>query len=325
MKIAVIDDYQDAFRKLSVFPKLKDHEVVVFNDPEKDPAKIAARLAAAEAEVLVLTQQRTRIRRAVIEKLPKLKLISQTGAHTAHIDVAACTEKGIVLSAGGGGNPSPTAELTWGLIISALRHIPFEVNQLRQGRWQSTLGAGLQGRTLGVYAFGRIGSRVAEVGRAFGMKVVCWGREGSLKRAKDAGFQTASSREAFFETADVLSLHLPLNEGTRGIVKGEDLARMKRAALLVNTSRAHIIAEGALAEALKKGRPGLAAVDVFEDEPVLGADHPLLKMDNALCTPHLGYVTLENYESYYGMAIEHILAFAAGAPINVANPEVLKK
>ena len=325
MKIAVIDDYQDAFRKLSVFPKLKDHEVVVFNDPEKDPAKIAARLAAAEAEVLVLTQQRTRIPRAVIEKLPKLKLISQTGAHTGHIDVAACTEKGIVLSAGGGGNPSPTAELTWGLIISALRHIPFEVNQLRQGRWQSTLGAGLQGRTLGVYAFGRIGSRVAEVGRAFGMKVVCWGREGSLKRAKDAGFQTASSREAFFETADVLSLHLPLNEGTRGIVKSEDLARMKRSALLVNTSRAHITAEGALAEALKKGRPGFAAVDVFEDEPVLGADHPLLKMDNALCTPHLGYVTLENYESYYGKAIDHILAFAAGAPINVANPEVLKK
>lgn len=325
MKIAVIDDYQDAFRKLSGFQELKDHEVVVFNDPQKDPAKIAARLALAEVEALVLTQQRTRIPRAIIEKLPKLKLISQTGAHTGHIDVAACTERGIVVSAGGGGNPTPTAELAWGLIISALRHIPFEVNQLRQGRWQSTLGTGLHGRTLGIYAFGRIGSRVAEVGRAFGMKIVCWGREGSLKRAQDAGFQAAPSREAFFETADVVSLHLPLNAGTRGIVKGEDLARMKRSALLVNTSRAHIIAEVALADALKKGRPGLAAVDVFEDEPVVGADHPLLKMDNALCTPHLGYVTLDNYESYYGTVIDQILAFAAGAPINVANPEVLKK
>ena len=325
MKIAVIDDYQDAFRRLSSFGRLEGHEVVVFNEPEKDLAKITGRLAAAGAEALVLTQQRTRIPRSLIERLPKLKLISQTGAHTGHIDLAACTERGILVSAGGGGNPNPTAELTWGLILAALRHIPFEAAQLRSGRWQSTLGEGLKGRTLGVYAFGKIGSRVAAVGAAFGMNVVCWGREGSRKRAQDAGFAIAPGREAFFELVDVLCLHLPLNAETRGIVSAADLARMKPSALLVNTSRAGIIAEGALAAALKAGRPGSAAVDVYEDEPVLGGDHPLLKRDNALCTPHLGYVTRENYESYYATVIDQILGFAAGAPINVVNPQVIKK
>jgi D-3-phosphoglycerate dehydrogenase len=325
MKIAVIDDYQDAFRKLSSFPRLKDHEVVVFSEPERDPLRIAEKLKAAGAEAVLLTQQRTRFPRTLIERLPGLKLISQTGAHTAHIDLAACTEGGIVVSAGGGGNPAPTAELTWGLIIASLRHIPYEAEQLKRGRWQSTLGVGLAGRTLGVYAYGRIGSAVAAVGRAFGMKVVCWGRQGSLERSRDAGFEQAASREAFFESADVVSLHLPLNAETRGIVTGADLARMKPSALVVNTSRAHIIAEGTLVEALKNGRPGFAAVDVFEEEPVLGAGHPLLKMDNVLATPHLGYVTGDNYEAYYRTTIDQILAFAAGKPINVANPEVLKK
>ena len=325
MKIAVIDDYQDAFRKLSSFPKLKHHEVVVFSAPEKDPAKIAGQLNEVGAEALVLTQQRTRIARGLIESLRTLKLISQTGAHTSHIDLAACTERGILVSAGGGGNSSPTAELTWGLIISALRHIPYEADQLKHGRWQSTLGVGLKGRTLGIYAYGRIGSIVAGVGRAFGMKVVCWGREGSLKRAKDAGFEAAPSCQAFFATADVLSLHLPLNAETRGIVTAQDLALMKPTSLLVNTSRAPLIAEGALVEALRRGKPGFAAVDVFEDEPVLNIEDPLLKMDNALCTPHLGYVIGENYESYYGTVIDQIVAFAAGKPINVANPEVLAK
>ncbi|OGA20904.1 MAG: 3-phosphoglycerate dehydrogenase [Betaproteobacteria bacterium RIFCSPLOWO2_02_FULL_65_24] len=325
MRIAVIDDYQDAFRKLTSFPLLRDHEVVVFNDPERDPLRIAERLDTAGAEAVLLTQQRTRFPRTVIERLPKLKLISQTGTHTAHIDVAACTERGIVVSAGGGGNPAPTAELTWGLILASLRHIPYEAEQLKRGRWQSTLGVGLAGRTLGIYAYGRIGSQVAAVGRAFGMKVICWGREGSLKRARDAGFAPAASRDAFFATADVLSLHLPLNPETRGIVTGADLARMKPSALIVNTSRAPIIAEGALVEALKNGRPGFAAVDVFEEEPVLGGEHPLLKMDNVLATPHLGYVVGDNYESYYKTTIEQILAFAAGKPINVVNPEVLKK
>lgn len=323
MKIAVIDDYQDAFRKLKSFPKLGEHEVIVYNDTEKDPARLAERLKGAQA--VVLTQQRSRFPRAVIERLPDLKLISQTGRNANHIDIEACTERGIVVAGGGGGKPDTTAEFTWGLILAALRHIPYEVRRLKEGHWQSTVGTGLNGKTLGIYAYGRIGSIVARVGKAFSMNVVCWGREGSTAKAREAGYEVAGSREAFFESADVLSLHLPLNKETRGIVTARDLARMKPTAMIVNTSRAPIIAEGALAAALKAGRPGHAAVDVFEDEPVLGANHPLLKLDNALCTPHLGYVEQATYESYYGVAVDQLLGFAAGNPINVLNPDVLKK
>ncbi len=323
MKIAVIDDYQDAFRKLDCYARLKGHEVVVYHDTEKEPSRLAEHLKDAEA--VILTQQRSPFPRALAERLPKLKLISQTGRNANHIDVAACTEKGIVVSAGGAGNPSPTAELTWGLILAALRRIPQEVQRMKEGRWQGSVGVGVEGKTLGIYAYGRIGSIVARVGRAFGMRVVCWGREGSTGRAREAGFDVAASREAFFESADVISIHLPLNKETRGIVKADDLARMKPSALIVNTSRAPIIAEGALADALKRGRPGRAAVDVYEEEPVPGGNHPLLKLDNATCTPHLGYVEQATYESYFGTAIEQILAFAAGKPINVINPEALGK
>jgi D-3-phosphoglycerate dehydrogenase len=323
MKIAVIDDYQDAFRSLKCYRKLNDHEVIVYNDTEKDPARLAERLKDADA--VILTQQRSRFPRAVIERLPKLRLISQTGRAAAHIDVQACTEKGIVVSAGGSGNPVATAELTWALILAALRHIPYEVKRLREGYWQSTLGVGVKGKTLGIYAFGRIGSLVANVGRAFGARVVCWGREGSTGRARQAGYEIAKSRESFFAEADILSLHLPLNNETRGIVTRDDLSRMKPTALIVNTSRAGLIAEGALVEALKAGRPGFGAVDVYEDEPVIGADHPLLKMDNVICTPHLGYVEKDTYEDYYDVVVEQILAFAAGKPSNVVNPEALQK
>jgi D-3-phosphoglycerate dehydrogenase len=323
MKIAVIDDYQSAFRTLKCYPKLSGHEVIVYNDTEKDPARLAERLKDADA--VVLTQQRSRFPRAVIERLPKLKLISQTGRNAAHIDVRACTERGVVVSAGGSGNPVPTAELTWALILAALRHIPYEVKRLKEGHWQSTLGTAVKGKTLGIYAFGRIGSLVANVGRAFGARVVCWGREGSTGRARQAGYEIAQNRDAFFAEADILSLHLPLNNETRGIVKREDLSRMKPSALMVNTSRAGLIAEGALVEALKAGRPGFAAVDVYEEEPVVGADHPLLKMENVTCTPHLGYVEKDTYEEYYDVVVEQIVAFAAGKPINVVNPEALGK
>lgn len=323
MKIAVIDDYQDTFRTLRCYPKLKGHEVLVYNDTEKDPARLAERLQ--EAEAVILTQQRSRFPRAVIERLPKLRLVSQTGRSTGHIDIEACTERGIVVSAAGFGDPHPTAELTWGLILAALRHIPYEVQRLREGRWQSTIGVGIQGKTLGIYAHGRIGSLVAKVGRAFGARVLCWGREGSMARAREAGHEVAESRNTFFAESDILSLHLPLNKETRGIVTREDLARMKPTALIVNTSRAGIIAEGALVEALKAGRPGFAGVDVFEDEPVIGAAHPLLKMDNVVATPHLGYVVRETYESYYGVTVDQILAYTAGSPINVVNPEAVGK
>lgn len=323
MKIAIIDDYQDAFRQLDCSKKLAGHELIAFTDTEKDPARLAARIG--DAEVLVLTQQRSKLPRAVIEKLPKLKLVSQTGRNANHIDMAACTEKGIVVSAGGAGNPNPTAELAWALILAALRRIPQEVRRLQDGKWQGSVGTGLAGKTLGIYAYGRIGSLVAQVGKAFGMRVLCWGRDGSTAKARAAGYAVATSREAFFAESDVISLHLPLNDGTRGIVTAEDLARMKTSALIVNTSRAPIIAKDALVVALKAGRPGRAAIDVYEEEPVLNASHPLIGMDNVVCTPHLGYVEEATYEAYYSAAVEQILAFIAGKPINVANPDVLKK
>lgn len=323
MKIAIIDDYQDAFRSLDCAKQLAGHELMVFTDTEKDPAKLAARLQ--DAEIVVLTQQRSKMPRAVIEKLPKLKLLSQTGRNVYHIDIAACTEKGVLVSAGGGGNPSPTAELAWGLILAALRRIPQEVQRMKNGQWQGSVGTGLAGKTLGIYAYGRIGSLVANVGKAFGMRVWCWGREGSTAKAKAAGFEVAPSREVFFAESDVISIHLPLNDGTRGIVTLDDLGRMKKSALIVNTSRAPIIAKDALVTALKAGRPGRAAIDVYEEEPVIGGNHPLVAMDNVVCTPHLGYVEEKTYESYYGTAVEQIQAFVSGKPINVANPEVLKK
>ena len=323
MRIAVLDDYQDAFRKLNCYSKLKGHDVVTHRDSVKEPAKLAERLNGAEA--VILLQQRTPFPRAAAEKVTTLKLISQTGRNVNHIDVAACTEKGIVVCGSGAGLPNHTAELTWGLIFASLRHIPDEVQRFKAGQWQTTLGTTVVGRTLGIYAYGRIGSIVAQVGRAFGMKVVCWGREGSTGKARADGFEVAASREAFFENADIVSLHLPLNKETRGIIKHADLARMKPTALIVNTSRAPIVEEGALAKALKEGRPGFGAVDVYEDEPVLNGNHPLLKLDNVVCTPHLGYVDRDTYEKYYGAAIDGILAYAQGSPINVLNPEVLKK
>lgn len=323
MKIVVIDDYQDAFHTLRCYPKLAGHEVIIYNNTEKDPVLLAERLK--EAEVVILTQARSPFTRVLVERLPKLKLISQTGRSTGHIDIDACTKHGVVVSAAGFATPHPTAELTWGLILAALRHIPYEAQRLREGYWQSTVGTCVKGKMLGIYAFGRIGSLVANVGQAFGARVVCWGRKGSLERARMAGYEIAQSRSAFFAESDILTLHLPLNIETSGIVTRDDLASMKATALIVNTSRAGIIAEGALVEALKAGRPGFAAVDVFEDEPVIGAAHPLLKMNNVIATPHLGYVERENYELYYGLVVDQILAFAVGSPINVLNSEAVGK
>jgi len=321
MKVAVLDDYQDVFRTVPGFENLREHEVVVFRDTEKDPAKLARRLQDADA--VVLTQQRSLFPRAVIEKLPKLRLIAQTGSHKDHFDIAACNEKGIVIAAKGGARLNSTAEITWGLILSSVRHIPEEAQQLKQGVWQATVGNTLYGKTLGIYALGKIGAMVAHIGVAFGMKITCWGRDGSLARARESGYEVPPSRGAFFESADVVSLHIPLDENTRGIITAADLARMKPTALLVNTSRARLIEDGALVAALERGRPGRAAVDVYENEPVVGGHHPLLKLPNALCTPHLGYNVRELYEALYSHAIENILAFASGKPANVLNPEAL--
>lgn len=321
MKIAVLDDYADVFDKVADFSRLRDHEVVSFRDSEKDPARQALRLA--EFDMVVLTQQRSEFRRAVIEKLPNLKLIVQTGRHRDHLDVEACTERGIAIATGRSGKSYSTAELTWGLVLASLRHIPHEVEQLKQGVWQSTIGTELHGKTLGIYGLGKIGSVVAGFGKAFGMQVMCWGRSATQARAREAGYIVPESREAFFESADVLSLHIHYFPETRGLVTAADLARMKPTALIVNTGRAGLIEEGALAVALTKGRPGFAAVDVYEDEPVLGGDHPLLKMPNAICTPHLGYAVREGYEHHFNGVIANILAFALGNPVNIINPEAL--
>ncbi len=322
MKIAILDDYQNAVRTLDCFRLLDGHEVTIWNDHTKDVDLLAARLQDTEA--LVLIRERTPVRAPLIARLPRLKLISQRSVYP-HIDLDACTQHGIVLCSDmHPGKPSyATAELTWGLIIAAMRRIPQEVAALKAGRWQSTVGLGLRGRTLGIYGYGRIGATVAGYGKAFGMQVQVLSREASLEKARADGYAPAASREAFFAECDVISLHLRLIAATRGIVSAADLARMKPAALIVNTSRAGLIAPGALEAALKAGRPGMAAVDVYEDEPVLGAQHPLIGLDNAVCTPHIGYVERSGYESQFTSAFNQILAFAAGKPVNVINPEAL--
>ncbi|MCC6535804.1 MAG: D-2-hydroxyacid dehydrogenase family protein [Burkholderiales bacterium] len=319
MKIAVLDDYQDVFRRLPRFGLLAGHEVVVHRDTEKDADRLVARLADCDA--VVLHAQRTAMPRAVIECLPRLKLVAQAASLKDHLDIVACTERGILVAAVPAGIPWPTAELTWALILASVRHLPFEVEQLKRGRWQSTVGTELRGRTLGIYSFGKIGRCVAEVGRAFGMKVVCWGRASSLESARAARFDVAPSREAFFAGVDVLSLNLRYNAETHAIVTAADLGLMKPTALFVNTSRARLVADGALVEALWRGRPGFAAVDVYEDEPVLGAGHPLLGLPNVLCTPHLGGATQAAYERQYDPMIDALVAFAAGTPMHIVNPE----
>jgi D-3-phosphoglycerate dehydrogenase len=325
MLIAVLDDYQDAFRALMCVQPLllQGHTLRVFTDTEKDLDRLAARLAGCQA--VVLTQQRSAFPRALIERLPdSVRLLAQTGRSTQHIDVAACTQRGIAVAAAGQSSPHAPAELTWALILASLRHVPYEATRLAQGHWQSTLGTGLHGKTLGVYALGKIGRCVAQVGAAFGMRVLCFGRQASLQSAQALGYQVAHSRQQLFAESDVLTLHLPLVPDTRGSITEADLLQMKPTALLCNTSRAALLAPGALVAALAQGRPGSAAVDVFEEEPVLDGQHPLLKLPNVLCTPHLGYVERGTYERYYTTVVDSLLAFAAGQPQNLINPEVLQ-
>ncbi len=322
MRIAILDDYQDAARTLTAFNKLAGHEVITFTEHVRDPVELARRLDGVQA--LVLIQQRLPLTRAIVERLPStVKIVSQTGSWTGHIDVGACTERGIAVGAAGKTNYHAPAELAWGLILASLRQLPREVNGLRAGGWQSTLGLEVYGRTLGIYAYGNIGSIVAAVGRTFGMRVICWGREGSTARARAAGYEVPGSREEFFESCDVLSLHMPLRPDSRGIVTAEDLGRMKPTALFVNVSRGPLVGDHVLVEALRKGRPGRAAVDVYDEEPIYGAENPLVRLDNCLCTPHIGFVERDTYERYLGGAFDRIVAFAAGKPVDIVNPEVL--
>jgi D-3-phosphoglycerate dehydrogenase len=322
MKISILDDYHDTLRGLPCFQKLQGHEVEIWNDHTENLDVLARRLRDTEA--LVLIRERTKIRAPLLDRLPQLKLISQRSVYP-HIDIDACTRHGVIVSSNMHvGTPSyATAELTWGLVLAAARQIPQQMAALKQGKWQIGVGSTLRGKTLGIFGYGRIGQAVAGYGAAFGMQVLVWSSEASLARAHCHGYATAPSKEALFEQSDVLSLHLRLVDATRGIVTAVDLARMKPAALIVNTSRAPLIEPGALVRALQAGRPGMAAVDVFEDEPVLDPHHPLLEMDNVVCTPHIGYVTREEYEIQFSDIFDQILAYVAGHPTNVVNPEAL--
>jgi D-3-phosphoglycerate dehydrogenase len=321
MNVTILDDYHDTLRTLACFAKLADHKITIWNDHVQDINVLAERLK--ETEALVLIRERTKIRGPLLERLPRLRLISQRSAWP-HIDIDACSRLGIVVSSDARGDtPSyATAELTWGLILSAVRQIPQQAAALKAGRWQIGVGTTLRGKTLGLYGWGRIAHAVADYGRAFGMNVMVWARESSRERARQEGFAVAANKAALFEQSDVLSLHMRLVDATRHIVTAGDLARMKSTALLVNTSRAPLIEPGALVAALRAGRPGLAAVDVYEQEPLTDVADPLLLLPNVLATPHIGYVTREDYEFQFAEIFNQIVAYASGTPINVVNPDV---
>jgi D-3-phosphoglycerate dehydrogenase len=332
MNIIILDDYQDAVRKLKCATRLEHLNAKVFTNTVKGIGQLSVRLR--DAEVLVLIRERTHFPRQLLEKLPKLRLLAQTGRAGPHIDIETCTRLGIAV-AEGVGSPVAPAELTWALIMASMRRLPQYVGNLKHGAWQQSglkaasmpanfgVGMKLQGKTLGLWGFGRIGELVAGYGRAFGMNVVVWGSDTSRERALAAGYAMAESREAFFAESDVLSLHLRLADATRGLVKLDDLSRMKATSLLVNTSRAELIEEGALVSALNRGHPGMAAVDVFETEPILQG-HPLLRLENAVCTPHIGYVEQDGYELYFGAAFDNVINFVNGSPTGIINPASLK-
>ena len=332
MNIVILDDYQDAVRKLNCAAKLDAYPAKVYTNTVKGLGQLSVRLK--DADVIVLIRERTQLSRQLIEKLPKLKLVVQTGRVGSNVDIAACTERGIAV-AEGAGSPTAPAELTWALVMAAMRRIPHYVAHLKHGAWQQAglkaasmppnfcIGSALKGKTLGIWSYGKIGQIVAGYGRAFGMRVVVWGREASRERAQADGFEIATSKAEFFEQSDVLSLHLRLLEETRGIVTLEDLSRMKPTALLVNTSRAELIEPDALIAALNRGRPGMGAVDVFETEPILQG-HALLRLENCICTPHIGYVEQDSYEMYFGAAFDNVVNFIKGTPTNIVNPGALQ-
>ena len=332
MNIVILDDYQDAVRKLQCATRLDAYSAKVYTNTVKGIGQLSVRLK--DADIIVLIRERTHISRQLVEKLPRLKLISQTGKVGAHVDVAACTERGVAV-AEGVGSPVAPAELTWALIMSAMRRLPQYIANLKHGAWQQSglraasmppnfgIGVLLRGKTVGIWGYGKIGQLVAGYARAFGMNVRVWGREGSRARALEDGHQVASSKQEFFEQCDVVSLHLRLNEETRGIVTLDDLSRMKSTALIVNTSRAELIEPEALIAALNRGRPGMGAVDVFEAEPPLQG-HALLRLENCICTPHVGYVEQDSYEMYFGAAFDNVINYIKGAPTNIVNPGALQ-
>ena len=322
MNITILDDYFDTVRTLPCCQKLQRHYLTIWNDHVQDTETLAERLK--DTDILVLIRERTKISGELLQRLPRLKLISQRSVYP-HIDIQACSRFGIIVSSNQHSDtPSyAAAELTWGLIMAAMRQIPQQMAALKTGKWQIGVGATLRGKTLGIYGYGRIGAVVAGYGKAFGMNVLVWAREASLARAQTDGYAVARNKKQFFETADVLSLHMRLVDATRSIVTAEDLASMKPTALFVNTSRAGLVVPDALVDALRAGRPGMAAIDVYESEPMLDKNHPLLTMNNVVCTPHIGYVSFDEYEIQFSDIFDQIVAYVAGKPIHVVNPEII--
>lgn len=332
MNIVILDDYQDAVRKLECASKLQPYQAKVYTNTVKGLGQLSVRLK--DADILVLIRERTSINRQLIEKLPKLKLISQTGRTGSHIDLQACTERGIAVSEGTS-SPVAPAELTWALLMAAMRRLPHYIGNLKHGAWQQSglkassmppnfgIGTNLSGKKLGIWGYGKIGKIVAGYGKAFGMQVIVWGSEASREAAVQDGYVAAPTRELFFAHSDVVSLHLRLTDTTQHAVKATDLALMKPSAILINTSRAELIEPDALISALNRGRPGMAAVDVFETEPILQG-HALLRLENCICTPHIGYVEQGNYEEYFGAAFDNVVNFIKGTPTNILNPGALQ-
>ncbi|WP_162426126.1 D-2-hydroxyacid dehydrogenase family protein [Pontibacter pudoricolor] len=321
MHIIIPDDYQNVVHTLSCIELLKDHQVTIYNDTLNDTEALAERFKTAD--VLVLTRERTAITEDLISQLSNLKLISQTGKISNHLDLAACTRYNIAV-AEGVGSPVAPAELAWLLIMNVVRQVPQAIEGMKAGLWQTNIGSTINGKLIGIWGYGKIGKRIAGYAKAFGAEVIVWGSESSRTQAKQDGFLAAASKAEFFTEADVVTLHLRLTDSTKSIVKPEDLAMMKKDAVVVNTSRAELIEEGALLDALQHGRPGFAALDVYESEPIYDKDYPLLQLPNVICTPHLGYVEKNGYELYFRKAFENIIAFANGTPANIANPEVLE-
>lgn len=317
MIIAIPDDYHNLVRTLDCLKTLEGHEVRIFNDVAPPEDRLVANLR--DADIIVPIRERTRFTRGLIAQLPQLKLFSQTGRSFHHIDVEACDERGIAITAGSHASPHTVAEHTWALIMASWRDVARECDGMRQGIWRARFNTGLHGKTLGILGLGTIGSLIARTGASFGMRVLVWGRENSLNAAKAAGYGTAADQDNLFAQADVLVIMARLSKDTRGLVKAAHLARMKPSALLVNTARAELIEPGALVAALRAGRPGMAATDVYENEPVQHGDHPLLKLDNALCSNHSAWLEKGTYEAYFGEAFANAAAFAAGRPVKIAN------
>lgn len=322
MKITILDDYQSVIESLDCYSLLKEEDTEILHDTEKDPDKLASRIK--DTEVLVLTRERTEISERLLRQLPKLKLISQTGKISNHLDLDACTRHNVAV-AEGIGSPIAPAELTWALLMNTVRQIPQAIEGMKNGKWQINIGTTIHGKTLGIWGYGKIGQRIAHFAKAFGAGVLVWGSEGSRIKAVADGFEQAASKEEFFKKSDIITLHLRLTDQTTGLVKMTDLLSMKENAVLINTARAELIEKGALLDVLKGGKNIFVGVDVYENEPVYDPNFELLHMSNVVCTPHLGYVEKKGFELYFGKAFENVINYCKGTPTNIANPEILKK